>query len=100
MHKTFTVYRLVKSHLGGAYAHPVKVFDDPKVAEDALKSSASAFAEIAEGTVLVKTPQGPRAVMTVRQLLNELGVAALSHSILEQEVHGAIVLTPTASIIQ
>lgn len=100
MAKIHTVFRIVKSHLGGGYAHPVKAFDDGKVAEDACRQSAEMFAAVSEGKIIVVTPQGPRAVMTVKQLLIELGVATISHSILPQEVHGAILLSPTGVSLQ
>jgi len=101
MAKVHTVYRVVKGQLGAAITHPVKVFDDDKLANQGLAAAAEPLAAIVEqGTILVKTPQGPRAVMTVQQLLMELGIAGISYAIVPQEVHGAIIVTPTAAIIQ
>jgi len=98
--KVHTVYRVIKSRLGGSYIMPVKVYDDPKNAETASKQSAATFGELAEGSIIVNTPQGPKRVMTVKQLLVELGIDVITHSVLSQDVHGAIVLAPTGVAIQ
>jgi hypothetical protein len=100
MNKVHTLYRIVKTRLGSAYAHPMKTFDELKTAEDALTKAASGLAEVIEGTVLVKTPEGPRAVMTVKQLLIELGVEGFSYSILSHDVHGGLILTPGRIALQ
>lgn len=99
MAKIHTVYRTVRTNIGSAFAAPIKVYEDKKVAEEALSANANSLAEIIEGTVLVKTEKGPRAVMTVKQLLTELGIAGWSYSILEQDVHAGLVVTPTSAII-
>ena len=52
MNKVHTLYRIVKTRLGSAYAHPMKTFDELKTAEDALTKAASGLAEVIEGTVL------------------------------------------------
>lgn len=98
MSKVHTAYRVVKTRLGSAYIHPVKAYDNPQVAEKAVHEMSAGLAAVAEGTILVKTPQGPRAVMTVWQFLHELGIEGWSHSVLSQDVHGAIVLTPSPII--
>lgn len=101
MAKVFTVYRIVKGQTGSAISHPVKVFDDEKLAAQGLDAAAGPLAAIIEsGKVLVGTPQGPRMVMTVQQLLVELGVEGISYGVVPQEVHGAIIVAPTAAIIQ
>lgn len=101
MAKVYSVFRVVRTQLGGSYAHLVQTFDDPKVADDGLTAAAEPLAAVIEtGKVLVQTPQGPRMVMTVQQLLVELGIAGLSYSVLPQDVHGAIIVAPTAAIIQ
>lgn len=94
--KIHSVYRVIKGPLGAGYAYPVKVFDDQRVAEEALQESAQFMAAVTEGNIIV----GMRKVMSVKQLLVELGVGTISHSVLTQEVHGSVILTPTAGIIR
>jgi len=98
--KVHTVYRTVRTGIGNAFATPVKVYDDSKLADEALKANAQALAEIIEGNIIIRTEKGPRAVMTVKQLLAELGISGWSYSVLEQEVHQGLIVTPTAAIIQ
>lgn len=99
MAKVYTLFRTCTGPMGGM-SHPVKTFDDKSVAEDACRKTVGGFAEIVEGSIIVNTPGGPRKVMTVKQLLMELGIGTMSHNVLEQETHGALILTPTSAIIQ
>ena len=98
MKRVHTVYRVIKSQIGGAYAHPIKTYADNKDAESALAQAAADFAAAIEGNVIVKTPQGPRAAMTVKQLLHEMGVSGVSYSILSHDVHEGMILTPTVRL--
>lgn len=100
MKKVHIVCRVVTSHLGGTYIHPVQAFDDEKIAEQASAESQASFAALSQGTIMVQTPQGPRSAMSVMQFLHELGIASLKHPILQQEVKSSLLFTPTASIIQ
>lgn len=99
MAKVYTLFRSCTGPLGGM-SHPVKTFDDKSVAEDACRKTVGAFSELVEGSIIVNTAGGPRKVMTVKQLLIELGVSTMSHNVLEQETHGALILAPTSAIIQ
>lgn len=99
MNKVYTVYRIVKTQLG-SYAHPVQVFDDQKVAEDALARAGQTLASMAKGTIMIRTPEGPRAAMSVEQLMHEFGVVGWSYSIAEQTVHGAVIFNPNGIAIQ
>lgn len=100
MAKVYTLFCITETPLGAGAIHPMKSFDHKNDADDACRKTVAAMAEIIEGTVLVKTPSGPRKVMTVKQLLTQMGIATLSHNVLEQETHGALILTPTSAIIQ
>jgi hypothetical protein len=100
MKKVHTLFRVVQSQLGGGYMHPMKAFDEMKVAEEAQHAGAQSMGAILEGSIIVSTPQGPRKAMSVRQLLHELGIASVSHRILEQDVHGALILAPTGVSLQ
>ena len=101
MAKIFTVYRVVNGQLGSAITHPVKVFESKEVAQDGLRLAAEPLSAIIEsGKVLIQTPAGPRMVMTVQQLLVELGIEGLSHAIVPSETHASAIVTPTSAIIQ
>jgi hypothetical protein len=98
--KVHTVFRVVQSQLGGGYLYPVKAFDDPKEAERCQVAAADTLGAIAEGSIIVNTPQGPRKAMTVKQLLHELGIASILHRVLEQDVHKGLILAPTGVSLQ
>lgn len=101
MAKVHTVYRIVKGALGSAITHPMKVYEDEKLAREASATASDTLAAIVEsGKILVQTQKGPRMVMTVQQLLIELGIDGVSHGVVPQEVHGAIIVAPTSAIIQ
>lgn len=100
MEKVHTVYRVVRTGIGAAYAVPMKAYADKDVADNALQENAAGLADVIEGNVIVKTERGPRAVMTVKQLLNELGIVGWSYTILTQDVHASLLVTPTSAIIK
>lgn len=95
MSEIHTLYRIVESQLG-SYAYPVKTFDSQPIADAALQDAVRFWAQLTEGNVVV----GLHKVMTVKQMLIELGVATLSHNVLGQKVHGAIVVAPASALIQ
>lgn len=100
MNQVFTLYRMVQSQMGGTYAHPVKTFETQAAAEDAKLQSGAMFAELFEGSILIRTPQGPKHAMTVKQFLHELGLATLAQRILVQDVHAANIVVPNLVSLQ
>lgn len=84
--KALFLLRKVSTSNGSCYLQPIGIFADEHLAKQAAEEANGFINEMSAGKVVLNTPQGPRGVMTVSQLLAEIGVAGIEILTMSGEV--------------
>jgi hypothetical protein len=75
--KGYALYRTMVGKDGSSMNHFIGFAADEKILDDLEKTEHEFIQRIAHCHVVAETPQGPRAVMPVMQLFQQLGIESL-----------------------
>lgn len=92
--KTHIILRKLTAGNGSCTLHPIGITTDEAVLKGILDHAKSFIDEIQAGHITVSTPNGPRAVMTVAQLLAELGIADVGVVVMSGEAKESNLVVP------
>lgn len=79
--KVFAVMVQLHTVTGQIVATPVGAYENEADAKKAYQEKGHILAGIADGKIVVATPNGPKAVCSVKELLLRLGVTSVSHAL-------------------
>lgn len=100
--KAYTLSTVIQGHEGSGmgFRHQIKHFDDEDVAKQAMREHvASIRALVEQAKIVMPTDRGPQVVTSLSEFLGRIGIGNVGHSLTSGEVHGAVVLAPTPSIV-
>lgn len=92
--KAHFVFRKLSAVNGSCILHPLGIASDEAVMKEMIAHAEGFQREIAIGKVVLQTKNGPRAVMTVEQLLVELGVNDMSIATMVGECKESALVVP------
>jgi hypothetical protein len=92
--KATVIFRKCAAANGTALLHPVGIAGSDEVANEMVAHAKGFIDEIQQGKIVVQTPDGPRAVMSVAQLLAEIGIADIGYATMTGECKESNLLVP------
>lgn len=92
--KAFFVLRKLTAANGTSILHPIGLAANESIVKDMAAQAEGFQQEIAAGKIVVQTPDGPRAVMSVAQLLVELGIQEMGVVTMSGECKESALVVP------
>lgn len=96
--KTFIIYRSLKGQNGTLILHTLGIAAKKEVADELAEHAQGFLDELKEGKIVVNTPEGPRAVMSVAQFLVELGIMEIGYASMSGEAKETNLVAPRSVI--
>jgi hypothetical protein len=92
--KAHFVFRKLTAVNGSSILHPLGITSDEHVMREMIAHAEGFHNDIGTAKVVMQTKDGPRAVMTVAQLLVELGVHDLGIATMSGECKDSSLVVP------
>jgi hypothetical protein len=85
--KVFYVQRQLIGYDDTALNHPVKMCATEAIAKECITALQKQTEAVLAGHITVMTKDGPRAVMSVKQFLADLGVKGMNFPVITDDLH-------------
>lgn len=85
--------------MGQVVVTPVGTYESEVDAKKAFQEKGQILRSIAEGKIVVATPNGPRAICSVQELLLRLGITGATHELGGFETESPIATVPSKIVV-